>query len=513
MMNLRKRHLILYVLLFIIVCVPLFQDLGFLTIRNWDESRNIINAYEMFQNGNWLIPHYHGEPDMWNTKPPLLFWLQVISMKIIGVNELAFRLPSALAALFTCGILFLFLKSYLNNIYIAIFSVIVLITSTGYVRIHVARSGDFDALLIFFTTITALSFFLALNLKKSKYIYLFYIALTLAVLTKGIAGLLFLPAYFLYAAFSKNLKFIFTNKHFYLGLLILLIFGIGYYPLRELYNPGYLEAIYQNELGGRFQEGLEGNGDRPFHFYLQNIIEKDFHNYVILFLLGCVLTFVSKDKKIKQIVLFSILIISSFLLIISLAKTKLTWYDSPAYPFMSIIAGCGIYFLIHLLQLIFNQDLLKKSKIFSFKYFNYLIYGTIVVGLLVVPYLKILKRTSINAEPGWSRNIYKGTYFLRDALERKHDLNEIDNTLFVISQDERIKRPLEFYLKLLEERNVEIKIKNKEKLAPGDIVFAYEDDIKKFLEENYNYKVHTEYKDNINYLFLKKYEILRNEEN
>lgn len=503
---------VLIFLLFVLVCIPLFQDLGFLTIRNWDESRNIINAYEMYQNGNWLVPHFHGKPDMWNTKPPLLFWTQVISMKIFGLNELAFRLPSAFAALFTCGILFFFLKRYLGNIYIAIFSLMILISSTGYVRIHVTRSGDFDALLILFTTISALSFFLALNYKKPKFIYLFYIAITFAVLTKGVAGLLFLPGYFLYGLFTNNLKFIFTNKHFYLGFLILFVFGIGYYPFREMINPGFLEAVFNNELGGRFLEGVDNNDKRPFNYYLKNIIERDFKSHYLTLILGGAFSIFTKEKKIKQLVLFSTLVIASFLLIISLSKTKLSWYDSPVYPFMSIIAGCGIYFIYNFITLIINENLFKNSDVFSFKNFNQVLLGLLVFRFLFIPYLSILEKTKFNEERDWARHEYKLTYFLRDALNGKHDLKEIDNSYIVLNPSIPVKPQLEFYQLLLKKKGVEITIKEKDKLTLGDIVYAYQDEVNNYLKENYEIKLEKEYKDNINYMFLKKYEILKKKE-
>jgi len=88
-----------YVFLLLLVSIPIFQRLDFYTIRIWDESRLAINAYEMYHSGNYLIPTYKGEPDMWSTKPPLMIWVQVLSMKLFGVNEMGIRLPSALAAL------------------------------------------------------------------------------------------------------------------------------------------------------------------------------------------------------------------------------------------------------------------------------------------------------------------------------------------------------------------------------------------------------------------------------
>lgn len=94
-----------YVLALLLIGIPLFQYLDYLPVRVWDESRTAVNAYEMYQHGNYLVPTYNEEPDMWNTKPPLMVWLQVFSMKLLGTNEFSLRLPSAFAALVTCILL------------------------------------------------------------------------------------------------------------------------------------------------------------------------------------------------------------------------------------------------------------------------------------------------------------------------------------------------------------------------------------------------------------------------
>ena len=98
----RKKYSYLkFIVLVILIYIPVFSHLDTLPIQLWDESRLAINAYEMHHFGQYLVTHFDGLPDLWNTKPPLLIWMQVFWMKIIGVNEIALRLPSALAALLT----------------------------------------------------------------------------------------------------------------------------------------------------------------------------------------------------------------------------------------------------------------------------------------------------------------------------------------------------------------------------------------------------------------------------
>jgi len=51
----------------------------------------------MVVTGDWITPYFNGETRF--DKPPLIYWLMAIGYKLIGVNEWAVRLPSALAAI------------------------------------------------------------------------------------------------------------------------------------------------------------------------------------------------------------------------------------------------------------------------------------------------------------------------------------------------------------------------------------------------------------------------------
>ncbi|MDV7399932.1 hypothetical protein RZS08_51430, partial [Arthrospira platensis SPKY1] len=45
---------------------PLFLHLDAIPLFIFDEGRLANNALEMAQNGNWLVTHYDGKPDLWN---------------------------------------------------------------------------------------------------------------------------------------------------------------------------------------------------------------------------------------------------------------------------------------------------------------------------------------------------------------------------------------------------------------------------------------------------------------
>ena len=154
---------IVFFIFLTLCCLPLFLHLDVAPLHLWDESRQAVNALEMLENGNWLVTHYQGEPDLWNTKPPLLIWLQVLCFKIFGVGVLGVRLPSALAGLATTLLLFFFCKNYLKNQLLGFCSALVLLTTQGFISNHVTRTGDYDSLLTLWTTLTVFLFFAWIN--------------------------------------------------------------------------------------------------------------------------------------------------------------------------------------------------------------------------------------------------------------------------------------------------------------------------------------------------------------
>jgi len=62
-----------------------------------DETRYLAVAWEMWADGEWLVPHLNGQ--FYGHKPPLLFWLIHLGWAFFGVNEVWPRLIGPLAGL------------------------------------------------------------------------------------------------------------------------------------------------------------------------------------------------------------------------------------------------------------------------------------------------------------------------------------------------------------------------------------------------------------------------------
>jgi 4-amino-4-deoxy-L-arabinose transferase-like glycosyltransferase len=470
----RFTEVLKYLVLATIITIPIFGHLEALPIRIWDESRLAVNAFEMLYNGNFLVTHYEGFPDMWNTKPPLLVWFQVFFMKIFGPGELAVRLPSAIAAFITCISILLFSNRYIKNFWYGFIAIFILVSCQGYISIHGTRTGDYDSLLTLFTTLSGFMYFSYCETRQNKYLHLFFTFTILAILTKGIAGLMFAPALISYSLIRGNLVYTLKNKHFYIGLSYFLTVVFGFYTLREAYNPGYLDAVMKNELGGRYLSALEGHAN-PFSFYYENLIQHRMTNWYLLVPCGILFGLASIDERIKRLTIFAALNALSFFLIISSAETKLEWYDISMYPYLAILAANVLYIIFLGLK---EYPYFQKNFRINFAPFIFLL----LVGLK--PYSQSINNTYKPKEFSWEKDFYDIGYYLREGLSKKHDLNN-QYLLYEGYCAHNL-----FYIKILNAKGINTSIiSNWKDLEIGDVVITCQPNMTRSIEDNFSYSL------------------------
>lgn len=461
-----------FLLLLLLLVHSFLIKLSAIPIRIWDEARNANNALHMYLQGFSLVTYYEGSPDMWNTKPPLLIWIQVTFMKLFGITEWAVRLPAALSAIGTGIVLWIFCRRYFKQSATGLLAGSILATTYAYVYNHGGRTGDYDAPLVLFCTLYCLSWFCYIESGRRNWLRLFWMFFILAALMKGIAGLMFVPGLFLFTLICRKLKVILRTTDLYIGVAAFILVTGGYYLGREQANPGYLKAVYENELGGRYLTALEEHA-HPFDFYIRSMREWLYSWWFYFIVPAFLAGFLSKEVLVQRLTRFNLLMVLPYLLIVSLAGTKLEWYVLPLYPFLALQIGL---LLFPLWQFLASRLLLTTTT-------RSLLSIGLFCLLFAVPFKKVYNHIHHFKEEPWDTDPHKQGYFLQEAVKSNKDLNHYT---FLYSG---YNGQLAFYITQLQIQHVGVQLNaSVEGLTPGSYAVVSQQEIQALLLQHYSVK-------------------------
>jgi 4-amino-4-deoxy-L-arabinose transferase-like glycosyltransferase len=150
-----------------------------------DEPRFAQTSRQMLQSGDWVVPRLYD--NVRTAKPPLIYWVQAASMKLIGEQGpaavFAVRLPSSIAMTLTLTVLAVVLWRYAGAGH-ALWSALIL--STCALTMLAAKAGLTDSVLLLFVTIAQLCLYAVWRGHGSWGVTIVMaIAIGLALLTKG----------------------------------------------------------------------------------------------------------------------------------------------------------------------------------------------------------------------------------------------------------------------------------------------------------------------------------------
>ena len=342
----RGRDLAIGLGVLLLAAAFLFFDAHPMPILLWDESRNMVNALEMDRQGYGLVTTYQGTADLWNTKPPLMIWLMVTSVRIFGASEWALRLPGILAFLGTLAIVMVFVRRISGSIWTAALAAALLVISPAALGEHGARTADYESLLTFFVIGYLVLSFFALHRARASRTQLALIALCIvgAALTKSIAGVMPGIGVGVYLLLARRFPRLWDDW----GYLVVGAAVVGavaaFFFLREADAPGYLAAVWYNDIGGRFAAALETDR-KPLTFYLADLWAGYFVGTVLLILAPFVLR--RMPARSRAATIYGLSIILTFLAVISLAGSKLHHYILPVLPMMAIVAALALRTIVN----------------------------------------------------------------------------------------------------------------------------------------------------------------------
>ncbi len=164
-----------------------------------DEAVYGSTSFEMARQGDWVTPRFLGRYAL--HKPPVIYWVSALSVKALGRNTTALRLPSVIAGAVTISVIFWWFRT---SISLSAGLLASLLLVSNHLFFVIDRTGLTDALL----TLEIVSAMAALGrdprLETRSATVTFGLATGLAVMTKAVAGTLPLLVLGIYNVISPD---------------------------------------------------------------------------------------------------------------------------------------------------------------------------------------------------------------------------------------------------------------------------------------------------------------------
>jgi len=347
MLNTKK---FLFFLVIVIAFVVFFHRLGEAPLSGDGIGYGQI-AKEMTITGDYLTPYHDGVPVFYTSKPPLIYWMMVVSGKIFGFNNFSAKLPSAVLAFLSIIVMFLFVQKYYNYV-TAFFTSIILIFTQQY--LHHGRSCIPDGPFATFFILAVISFWIAANEKKFICYYLMSLFIGLAIMTKQTSGLLIYFVIFGYLLLSKD-KIALKNIHFYLSFVLVSIIVLPWHiAMYQNFGMEFVQEYFCSTVNniqgwgngspGKINYDISVNKYKLFsewYVYFQLLIN-NYQPWLILLVYGLY----KKLKNIKIIIrdnlkkdIFVLCWILIPFILFQIASKKNGNYLNPLYPAFALVCA------------------------------------------------------------------------------------------------------------------------------------------------------------------------------
>lgn len=316
--------------LLLVAVLSLFPVLNAAPLFDEDEGFYAESSREMIQNGNYITAHINGSPQY--DKPILIYWLQVLSFRIFGMNEFAARFPSALATFLWMLAIYRFARRHIGpeaGFLSALFFIsAVQIGITG-------KAAIVDPVLDLFTTLCVFHLYEFTRNRKSR-IYTAAVYAGLGFLAKGpVAVVIPFGVSLIYCLLEKEfrtwLKMVFNLPAILIFMAIALPWYIVEYQTRGMV---FIQEFFLKHNLERFSQAFEGHSGSVFYYIPVIIVGTLPHCGLLIGLVRQV------RSLMKESVYRYCLVWAGFVLVLfSFGSTKLPHYILGAFPALFILYG------------------------------------------------------------------------------------------------------------------------------------------------------------------------------
>jgi 4-amino-4-deoxy-L-arabinose transferase-like glycosyltransferase len=333
--NFSRKQLWFLVIVFAVIW---FSNLEYRKLIKPDEGRYAEIPREMVASGDWVTPHLNDLK--YFEKPPLQYWTTAIAYTVFGEHQWTSRLWTGLTGF--AGILLVWYAGMrLFGREAADYAALLLIGSFLYSAM--GHLNTLDMGVTFFLTLGIFSLLLGqaeLDHKKQRnWILLAWAALALAVLSKGLMGLV-LPgaAMFIYMIAQRDLS-VLKRMHWLAGLAIFFIISAPWFYLVMKANPEFFHFFFIHEHLERFASKVHDRY-QPWYFFIP-ILLVGMLPWTVLMIDTLMSAWNSSTRVIDVFNPVRFLFIwSTFIFVFfSMSGSKLPSYILPIFPALALLMG------------------------------------------------------------------------------------------------------------------------------------------------------------------------------
>ncbi len=327
-----KPRLLTALFISLVVFISFFKSGGFL-LFDVDEAVFSEASREMFETGDFITPTYNMEPRY--DKPVLIYWLMATSYKLLGISEFSARAVSGLFGVLLALMTYAFVKRVRGRTEAVFSSLILLLNIEFFVYSHSAVT---DMTLAFFITAAIYAFYIGAAENDPRWFAGFWAASALAVLTKGVIGLLFpAAAVFLFLiATRQSARLKEILKPSYLALFFVIA---APWFVAEFYVNGwdFFNAFIVKHHIRRYSDVISSHSG-PVYFYI-GILALGFFPWAALLPAALWRSFKERANPSSALYTLCALWFIFVLVFFSISRTKLPNYIFPLWPAASILVG------------------------------------------------------------------------------------------------------------------------------------------------------------------------------
>jgi 4-amino-4-deoxy-L-arabinose transferase-like glycosyltransferase len=238
-----------------------FYGLGQFGLIGADEPRYAQVAREMLERHDFITPVLGGRA--WLEKPPLYYWQAMLAYSVLGVSDVAARVPAAIDATLLVIAVYLFFRRFRHGVEVDA----ALITASCAGVIGYAHAASMDMALAATFGIGIFAWWAWRESEKRIYLALFYCCIALGMLAKGpVAPFLAAAVIVVFALVTREFRSV-MRMLWLPGIFLFCAIALPWYVLVQMRNPQFFrEFILQHNLA-RFSSDLYHHR-QPFWYYL-----------------------------------------------------------------------------------------------------------------------------------------------------------------------------------------------------------------------------------------------------